>query len=110
QAPAAAAAPAPVAQPAAFAQPAPVAQPAAADEPVPATAAAPEQAAEPEQAHPSTTVSGLTVRRRSAPPSRRHAATAVPVEPGRPEVATAWLNGARSVRDTPSTPPETEGR
>lgn len=103
-------APAAAAAPAAFAQPVPDAQPAAADAPVPAAAAAPEQAAEPEQAKPSTTVSGLTVRRRSAPPSRRHAASAVPVEPGRPEVATAWLNGARSVRDTPSTPPETEGR
>ncbi|MFJ4917959.1 ATP-binding protein [Streptomyces sp. NPDC088726] len=101
---------APPAAPALLVPPAAVAPPAAADMPVPAPAAASEQAAEPEQSKPSTTVSGLTVRRRSAPPSRRHAATAAPVEPGRPEVATAWLNGARSVRDTPGTPPETEGR
>ncbi|WP_328865018.1 ATP-binding protein [Streptomyces sp. NBC_00304] len=107
QAPAPVAAPAPPAPPAA---PAALVRPETAEAPVPAPAAAPGQAAEPERAEPSTTVSGLTVRRRSAPPSRRHAATAVPVEPGRPEVATAWLNGARSVRDTPSTPPETEGR
>lgn len=87
---------------------APVAPPAAAAAPVPLAAPA---AAEPASAADSgTTVSGLTVRRRSAPPARRHAAAAEPVEPGRPEVATAWLNGSRSVRDTPGTPPETEGR
>ncbi|MEU8626873.1 ATP-binding protein [Streptomyces sp. NPDC048669] len=87
---------APAAPPAAVASAAPLAEPAAAAEPAPADSG--------------TTVSGLTVRRRSAPPARRHAAAAEPVEPGRPEVATAWLNGSRSVRDTPGTPPETEGR
>lgn len=58
-----------------------------------------------------TTASGLTVRRRTVHPApfARSASAAPPMEPGRPEVAAAWMEGTRLGRQRPSTPPETEG-
>ncbi|MEW1724668.1 ATP-binding protein [Streptomyces sp. NPDC093109] len=60
----------------------------------------------------STTANGLTVRQRPArpAPASRTASVAPPVDPGRPEVSVAWLEGTRRGRAMPSNPPETEGR
>ncbi|MET8577276.1 ATP-binding protein [Streptomyces sp. NPDC005012] len=53
-----------------------------------------------------TTASGLTVRRRGAHAASapRPAPSPEPVEPGRPSVAAAWLDGTRRGREIPNIP------
>ncbi|WP_461084780.1 ATP-binding protein [Streptomyces deserti] len=70
--------------------------------PVWAEAAAAEPQAE-VLAAPTTTGSGLTVRRRTARPApATRARVANPVEPGSPAVAAAWVEGTRRGRDSQS--------